>query len=69
MEFIIGMFVGGLMFWLFFERKKLSGKFVIDFTDPLKDICRLELDEDINRIATRKQMTLKVELHELDSQN
>lgn len=60
MEFVIGIFVGGLLYWLFANHKKPSGTFVIDFSDPLKDICRLELEEDINRIWEKKRIILNV---------
>lgn len=64
MEFLIGIFVGGLLYWLFFEHKKPSGTFIMDFTDPDKDVCRLDLDEDLNDIYKKKQILLKVETHE-----
>lgn len=60
MEFVIGLFVGGLLFWLFFERKKPSGRFVMDFSDPVKDVCRLELDESLDDIWSKKKIVLKV---------
>lgn len=60
MEFLVGIFVGALLYWVFAERKKAVGSFVIDFSDPMKDICRLELDEDINVIYTMKHITLNV---------
>lgn len=68
MEFVIGMFVGGLVYWLFFERKKPSGTFVIDFTDPAKDVCRFEFDEDLNDIYMKRQIVLNVKVYEDDSQ-
>ena len=64
MEFVIGIFVGGLLFWLFIDRKKPSGTFVIDFSDPLKDVCRLELDESINDIYHKKNILLKVKTYD-----
>lgn len=60
MEFLIGIFVGALLYWVFAERKKAVGSFIIDFSDPMKDVCRLELDEDINVIYTMKNITLNV---------
>lgn len=64
MEFLIGIFVGGLLYWLFFEHNKPSGTFIMDFTDPDKDVFRLDLDEDLNDIYKKKQILLKVETHE-----
>ena len=68
MEFLIGIFVGLLLCYAFGTRKKTSGTFVIDFTDPVKDVCRLELEEDINDIYMRKQIILKVKTFEDISQ-
>lgn len=68
MEFLIGIFVGGLLYWLIFCYKKPSGTFIIDFSDPTKDVCRLELDEDINDIYTKKRILLKIKTFEISQQ-
>ena len=60
MEFLIGIFVGALLFYVFGERKKPSGTFIIDLSDPMKDICRLELDENLNDVYGKKQIILNV---------
>lgn len=61
---IIGLFVGGLLFYIYDKRirrkQKPSGRFVMDFSDPTKDICRLELDEDLNSIYTKKSIMLDI---------
>ena len=60
---ILGMLIGGLLFYIFNKRKQQqrpSGRFVIDFSDPMKDICRLELDEDLNSIYMKKSILLDV---------
>lgn len=62
MEFLIGIFVGGLLYWLIFCHKKPSGTFVMDFSDPTKDVCRIELDEDINVIYSKKHILLKIKM-------
>lgn len=69
MEFLIGIFIGALIFWLFRDRKKPSGTFFIDFSDPMKDVCRLELDENLNSIYSKKQIILSVKTVETISQN
>ena len=69
MDFVIGIFVGALLFWLFFGHKKPSGTFVMDFRDPNKDICRLELDDSLDAIYSKKSITLKVRVFEESSQN
>ena len=68
MEFLIGIFVGALLFYVFAERKRASGTFVIDLSDPSKDVCRLELDESLNNIYTKKQVIFKVKAIEASSQ-
>lgn len=68
MEFIIGILVGGLLYYIFGDRKKPSGTFVIDLSDPMKDVCRLELDEDINTVYTKKQITLQIKTYSDNSQ-
>lgn len=64
MEFLIGLFAGiigvGLCEFIIYKRKRSAGTFIIDFSDPMKDICRLELDESIDEIYTKKQITLKI---------
>lgn len=62
--FAVGIFVGCVLHYAFGKRKKFSGTFVIDFTDPMKDVCRLELDEDINTLYSRKDIVLKVKIYE-----
>lgn len=69
LEFLIGIFVGALMYYVFGERKKPSGTFVIDLRDPEKDICRMEMDESLNDIYEKKQITLNVRVYEEDSLN
>lgn len=60
MEFVIGILIGGLLYWLFLDYEKPAGTFVIDLSDPMKDVCRLELDEDINSIYEKKHIKLRV---------
>ena len=67
-SFVIGIFVGALLFYIFVERKKPSGTFTIDFSDPVKDVCRLDLSDDLNEIWTKKYMILKVVTRDADSQ-
>lgn len=64
MEFLIGIFVGGLFYWLFIERKRASGTFIIDLSDPLNDeLCRLIMDEGLNEIASKKRIFLNVKTY------
>lgn len=68
MEFLIGIFVGGLLFWLFADHKKPSGKIVIDFRDVSQTPLTLKLDEHIDDIYRKKSILLKVETHDYESQ-
>ena len=67
MEFIVGIWVGLLLFYVFGVRKKSSGTFVIDLRDPEKDVCRLEMDDSLNDIYSKKQIILNVRVYENDS--
>lgn len=67
MEFIVGIWVGLLLFYVFGVRKKPSGTFVIDLRDPEKDVCRLEMDDSLNDIYSKKQIVLNVRVYEDDS--
>ena len=69
LEFLIGIFVGALMYYVFGECKKPSGTFVIDLRDPEKDVCRMEMDESLNDIYEKKQIILNVRVYEEDSLN
>lgn len=68
MEFLIGIFVGGLLFWLFVDRKKPSGTFVIDFRDIAETPCTLKLDEHIDDIYNKKSILLRVKTYDYESQ-
>ena len=68
-EFMLGIFVGALLFYVFKTRTKYSGTFYIDFSDPMKDVCKLELDENINDIYTRSKMVLRVKAADAPSQD
>lgn len=67
MEFIVGIWVGLLLFYVFGVRKKPSGTFVIDLRDPEKDVCRLEMDDSLNDIYAKKRIILNVRVYEDDS--
>lgn len=69
---LVGIFVGAVLGIIVYPGKKTdnqkpSGTFVIDFSDPLKDICRLELAEGLESLYSKKQMTLTIETHGEDS--
>lgn len=67
-EFVIGIFVGGLLYWVFCERKKPSGTFIIDQSSPMQEeTFRLEMDDSLNEIYSKKQIILDVKVYEDDS--
>lgn len=65
MEFLIGLIVGavfsGLVFYLISKRRKPSGSFILDFSDPMKDVCRLDLEESLESIYKKKRIILRIE--------
>lgn len=68
MDFVIGIFVGALLFWLFVDRKKPSGKIIIDFRDTAETPLTLRLAEHIDDIYRKKSILLKVETYDYESQ-
>lgn len=68
MDFLIGIFVGGFLFWLLFDRKKPSGKFIIDFRDSAETLFTVKLTEHVNDIYDKKSILLMVEAHDYESQ-
>lgn len=61
--FLGGLFVGIGLSMLFRKKQKPSGSFVIDFRDPLKDVCTLELEEDLNSIYSKELITLRIKTY------
>ena len=58
---VIGMIVGGgITYVTIISELKPSGTFVIDVSDPMKDICRFEMDESLDSIYSKKQILLNV---------
>lgn len=58
---IIGMIIGGgITYFTIVSEYKPSGTFVIDVSDPMKDICRFEMDESLDSIYVKKRITLNV---------
>lgn len=56
--FVIGFTLGWLV-----GLPKPSGSFQINHSDPTKDLCTLELEQDLDKIEAKKTMTLKVIVH------
>ena len=71
MEFVIGILVGALLYWLFVDvrkKPKPSGSFIIDLTNPEDETFRLEWDDSISEIYSKKYVILTVKVLE-DSQD
>ena len=66
--FVLGILIGLLLYYVFGARKKISGTFVIDTTDAMKDICSLDLHESLNSIYSKKQIIFDVRVIEDNSQ-
>ena len=67
--FLLGCSIGILASYIYskLHKPKTSGKFVMDFSDPTKDACRLVLEENLNDIYKKKYMILQIETHESQS--
>lgn len=69
MDFVVGIVVGAILCYVFVERKKPSGRFIIDLTNPEKDVCTMEMYENLNSIYSKKQIVLTVKVLEDDTLN
>lgn len=69
MEFLIGIFVGGLLYYIFAERKNASGKLILDLTESAEQPVVIKFHESLNDIYMRKQIVLDVEVLEDNSLN
>lgn len=69
MEFVVGILVGALLYYVFGERKKISGTFVIDLTEDAREPIQLKMDENLNSIYSKKYVIFKVRVMKDDSLN
>lgn len=68
MEFILGLIIGVVVMCFFNRPQEPSGTFVMDFSNPDDEFCKLVMDEDLNSIYTKKRITLRVDAKDFDSQ-
>lgn len=68
MEFILGVIVGVVIMYFYRRPQKPSGTFVMDFSNPDEEFCKLVMDEDLNSIYTKKEIILRVDAKDFDSQ-
>lgn len=58
---LIGVIIGvAVTCYVFKKTSKPSGSFIIDVSDPMKDICNLQLDETLDSIFSKKKIILRV---------
>lgn len=64
---ICGFAVGCVLSFIFRKRRAAhyDGRFVINHSDPTKDLCTLELESDLDVIERNKLMTLEVVIHDM----
>ena len=66
--FVVGVFVGALLFYIFVDHKKPSGTFIIDCSDPLNEnLCTLNLHESLDAIWDKKKIVVNVKTYSNDS--
>lgn len=60
----VGILLGGLItYFAITKMTKPSGTFVIDLSDPMKDVCRFEMDESLDSIYSKKHIVLNVKTY------
>lgn len=67
MEFLIGIFVGGFLYWVFAERKRSSGSFIVNMSDPMDETLKIEMYDSISEVCSKKQILLDVKILNEDS--
>lgn len=60
MEFLLGVLIGALLYYIFAERKKSSGTFTIDLTD--NELCKVTMYENLNDIYFKDRIILDVKI-------
>jgi hypothetical protein len=63
---ICGFAVGCVLSFIF-RKRRADGRFVINHSDPTKDLCTLELESDLDVIERNKLMTLEVVIHDVET--
>lgn len=58
--FVGGVVVGVLLTLGWFRSRKPSGAFHINLNDPMEETLRLEIDDNLNHICSKKRISLAV---------
>ena len=61
---VVGVILGMTVIYITKPYDRPSGTFVIDFSDPMKDVCRIEFDESIENIYMKKSIILNVKTYD-----
>ena len=67
--YILGCLNAVLFVYIYRKTRKPSGTFVMDFSNPEEEFCKLVMDEDLNSIYMKKEIMLRVDAKDFDSQN
>ena len=62
MDFVIGILVGAFLYWVFAERKRASGSFIINMSDPMDETFKLEMYDSLGEIYRKKKILLNVKI-------
>lgn len=54
------VFIIGFVFGYLVTKAKKVGTFTINYSDPEKDLCQLELTEDLDTIDKLRNVSLKI---------
>lgn len=72
MDFVIGLIVGvilGVWGYALTHKRIPSGTFIMDFSNPDEEFCKLVMDEDLNSIYTKKEIILRIDAKDFNSQD
>lgn len=59
--FLLGIAVGSIVTNIAWRKRASSGVLRIDWSNPERDVFRLELKDDLDTLSTRKRIMLKVD--------
>lgn len=59
---LIGVFIGSLITNILHLRTKSSGTLEINYSDPERDLYRLVIQDDLDTLAKKKRIELKVHI-------
>lgn len=66
-EFIIGILVGVFLYWVFGKRKRVSGSFTVNMSDPMDETFQINFYESLGELCAKKHLYLEVKVLTDDS--